>query len=113
MGGGKTYRASVVGLVDARDSFAVIGTASNIGSRGGRADARSVSARGIARGRADVSCPATSRGNDLAQKASGRSHKQKKKQQQQGMWQRRKKKESVFTMSGSREGMRSLPRVSE
>jgi len=63
-----TYQASVVGVVDASDSLAVIGTASSIGWCGGPADACSVSARGIARGRADVSAPATSRGNDLAQR---------------------------------------------
>ena len=63
-----TYQASVVGVVDASDSLAVIATASSIGWCGGPADACSVSARGIARGRADVSAPATSRGNDLAQR---------------------------------------------
>jgi hypothetical protein len=64
-----TYHTSVIGIVDASNRLAIIGaivgatTAER--SRGGHAETGGVSKYGVARGRANVSSPTTSGGNNL------------------------------------------------
>ena len=104
-----TYHASVIGNVDASNRFAIIGaivgatTAER--SRGGHAQTGGVSKYGVARGRANVSSPTTSGGNDLVAK-------KKKKAVRIGSRERQRRKGSLTT-SGSPAATGSLPRVSE
>ena len=96
-----TYYTSVAGIVDGVDRFAVIGTTTAERARGGHAETGVVSKYGFARGRANVSSPATSGGNELmGAKLSG---------QGRGSGSG----EEVLTKSGSPAGTGSLPRVSE
>lgn len=64
-----TYHASVAGSVDPSNKFAIVTAATDVGAQGRCADACVVSVRCIARGRANISSPATSGRNDLMSNA--------------------------------------------
>jgi hypothetical protein len=63
--GNSTYHASDVGFVDPIESLAIVSAAKEVGSRAERAGASGVSMHGVARGRENVSSPATTVGNVL------------------------------------------------
>jgi hypothetical protein len=58
---GHVSRTTAASFVDPSDGLAVVSAATDVGSRAGRASNSGV----VARGRANVSSPATSSGNDL------------------------------------------------
>jgi monoamine oxidase len=64
-----SHHASVAGSPDPGDKFAIVTAATDVGTQGRRADACIVSVPCNERGRADVSSPATSGGNDLRSNA--------------------------------------------